>query len=261
MASHIDHKGRFGAQIGRIAAAGRRAVRGTLLACAVALGVVAAARADDAVVVSSTVQDYAPGSTVADRDTLRLPERTSIVLLFRSGEMLRLRGPLEKSLAQLREANRSTSLQALAAALRVSGVDAAVIGGTRAAGGPQIGQGEISVILEQTATYCLSPAATLWLRRATTGPQLVGLQRAGTLREVRFPDAADRIEWPADVLLEDGDRIVFVSKEGAPIGAASFRTVDAKSDMEWLAQLGLYGCKTQFSAARQELQARDLIPE
>jgi hypothetical protein len=257
MRSHIDHKDKSGAQIGRIAGAGRRAVYGALLACAI----LTVAHADDAVVVSSTARDYASGSTIAESDTLRLPEKTSVTLLFRSGEMLRLRGPMSKSLAQLREANRSTSLQALAATLRVSGVDAAVIGGTRAAGGRQIEKDEISVILEQTATYCMSPAATLWLRRATTGPQIVGLQRAGTLREVRFPEAADRIEWPADVLLEDGDRIAFVNKDGVPIGVANFRKVDAKTDLEWLAQLGLLGCTTQFGAARQELQARSAIPE
>lgn len=260
MPSHIDHKCRSRAPIGLAAAVRRQTACVALLACAIILGA-ASARADDAVVLSSSSRDYASGTTVAESDTLRLPERESLTLLFRSGEILRLRGPLEKSLAQLREANRSTSLQALAAALRVSGVDAAVIGGTRAAGGQQVEKGEVSVVLEQTATYCLSPVASLWLTRATTGAQLIGLQRAGTLREVRFPDAADRIEWPADVLLEDGDRIAFVDKEGAPLGAASFRTVDAKSDLEWLAQLGLLGCTQQFSAARRDLQARNLLPE
>ena len=260
MPSHIDHKCRSGAPIGLAAAVCRQIACVALLACAIAL-CATSARADDAVVLSSTSRDYAAGSTIAESDTLRLPERASLSLLFRSGEILRLRGPLEKSLAQLREANRSTSLQALAAALRVSGVDAAVIGGTRAAGGQKVEKDEVSVVLEQTATYCVGPAASLWLTRASTGAQLVGLQRAGTLREVRFPDAAGRIEWPADVLLEDGDRITFVDKEGAPLGAASFRIVDARSDLEWLAQLGLSGCAAQFSAARQDLQARSLLPE
>jgi hypothetical protein len=261
MRSHIDHKGKSGVQNRLVAIAGWRLACAIIWAGAIVLGALGSAHADDAVVLSSTSPNYASGSTVAESDTLRLPERESLTLLFRSGEMLRLRGPLDKSLAQLREANRSTSLQALAAALRVSGVDAAVIGGTRAAGGRQIEKDEISVLLEQTATYCLSPAATLWLRRATAGPLLVGLQRSGTLREVRFPEAADRIEWPADVLLEDGDRITFVNKDGVAIGAASFRMIDAKSDLEWLAQLGLLGCTGQFSAARQELQARSVLPE
>jgi hypothetical protein len=260
MQNHIDHKGKSGVQNGLAAAAGRRMARAAILVCAIVLGAMAGAHADEAVVLASSSSNYASGSTVAESDTLRLPERASLTLLFRTGEMLRLRGPLDKSLAQLREANRSTSLQSLAAALRVSGVDAAVIGGTRAAGGRQVDKDEIAVALEQTATYCVGPAATLWLTRASTGAQLVGLQRAGTLREVRFPEAADRIEWPADVLLEDGDLITFLSNEGAPIGEARFRVANANSDLEWLAQLGLLGCTSQFSVARRELQARSLLP-
>ncbi|HEX2115901.1 MAG TPA: hypothetical protein VHM01_15960 [Alphaproteobacteria bacterium] len=225
------------------------------------LGVVAMARADDAVVLSSTAPEFVPGAVVTDGEALRLPERTSLTLLFRSGEMLRLRGPVDKSLAQLRDSSRATSLQALAAALRVSGVDAAVIGGTRTAGRQLTEEDDVMVALEQTATYCLGPSATLWLSRATTGPQLVGFQRAGTLREVRFPEAANRIEWPADVLIEDGDRITFVSNAGAPLGAATFRKIEAKSDLEWLAQAGLLGCTTQFRSARRELEARNLLPD
>jgi hypothetical protein len=225
------------------------------------VSVISLARADDAVVLSSTAPDYAPGTVVTDRQALRLPERASLTLLFRSGEMLRLRGPLEKSLVQLREGSRATSLQSLAAALRVSGVDAAVIGGARAAGRSHGEQDDVLVELEQTATYCIGPSATLWLTRLTTGTQLVGFQRAGMLREVRFPAAADRIEWPADVLIEDGERIAFVAGNGAPLGAATFRKIEAKSDLEWLAQAGLLGCTTQFRSARRELETRNLLPE
>jgi hypothetical protein len=233
---------------------------GLLSLCAAALSIVAPAHAEDAVVLSSTAPDYVAGTTVADAQPLRLPERTGITLLFRSGEMLRLRGPFDGSLARLRESSRETSLQSLAAALRVSGVDAAVIGGTRGATRQQIDD-DVLVALERTATYCLSPNTSLWIARHTTGPELVGLRRAGTLREVRFPDAADRIEWPADVLIEDGDSISFVSQEGAAHGTASFRKVDASSDLGWLAQLGLLGCTDQFQSARRELEARNLLPE
>ena len=229
--------------------------------CAIVLGVAGIAHADDAVVLSSTAPGYAPGAVVADGQTLRLPERASLTLLFRSGEMLRLRGPLDKSLAQLRDSNRATSLQSLAAALRVSGVDAAVIGGARTTTRQRVDENEVLVALEQTATYCLSPGATLWLTRAATGAQLVGFQRAGMLREVRFPEAADRIEWPADVLIEDEDRVTFVTNGGAPLGTATFRKIDAKSDLEWLAQAGLLGCASQFRATREELETRNLLPE
>lgn len=258
MTSQLDHKGRRAAQNGL---AGRSIVVGLLMACAAFLGALGQARAEDAVVLSSTAPGYTPGTAVADGKALRLPERTSVTLLFRSGEMLRLRGPLDRSLAQLRAGSRDTSLQSFAAALRVSGVDAAVIGGTRTAARQRGEDDDVLVALERTTTYCLAPTTPLWLARKTTGPLLVGLKRGGTLREVRFPDAADRIEWPADVLIEDGDNITFVAENGTPRGAASFRKVDAASDLAWLAQLGLLGCTEQFQAARRDLEARKLLPE
>jgi len=258
MASQLDHKGRRPAQNGRT---GRRAVAGLLAAVAALLGPMRQGGAEEAIVLSSTAPGYAPGSAVADGQALRLPERTSLTLLFRSGEMLRLRGPLDRSLTQLRASGRETSLQSLAAALRVSGVDAAVIGGTRAAARPRGEDDDVLVAFERTATYCLAPTTPLWLTRASTGPLVVGLKRGGTLREVRFPEAADRIEWPADVLIEDGDTITFVAENGAPHGSAIFRKVDASSDLAWLAQLGLLGCTDQFKATRSELEARKVLPE
>jgi hypothetical protein len=232
-----------------------------LVIVAALLGAIGQARAEDAVVLSSTTPGYAPGTAVADGQALRLPERASLTLLFRSGEMLRLRGPLDRSLAQLRAVSRETSLQSLAAALRVNGVDAAVIGGTRATSRQRGEEDDVLVALERTATYCLATRTPLWLTRETSGPLLVGLKRGGTLREVRFPEAADRIEWPADVLIEDGDMVTFVAENGTPRGAAKFRTVDASSDFGWLAQLGLLGCADQFQAARRELETRKLLPE
>jgi hypothetical protein len=232
-----------------------------LAAVAALLGAIGLARADDAVVLSSTVPTYVPGAAVADGQALRLPDRASLTLLFRSGEMLRLRGPLDKSLAQLRAGTRDSSLQSLVSALRVNGVDAAVIGGTRAAARQRTDDDDVLVALERTATYCFSPTTSLWLTRAASGPQLVGLKRAGTLREVRFPDAADRVEWPADVLIEDGDNITFIAQDGAARGAASFRRIDAPSDLSWLAQLGLLGCKEQFESLRRDLETRKLLPE
>jgi hypothetical protein len=258
MTSQLDHKGKRAVQ-NRLT--GRRAIARLLVAAAALVSVIGQAYAEEAVVLSSTAPGYTPGTAVADGQPLRLPERASLTLLFRSGEMLRLRGPLDRSLAQLRAGSRETSLQSLAAALRVSGVDAAVIGGTRTAARQRGEEDDVLVALERTATYCLAPTTPLWLTRATTGPLLVGLKRGGMLREVRFPETADRIEWPADVLIEDGDSIAFVAENGASRGAASFRKVAAATDFAWLAQLGLLGCTDQFQAARREMEARKLLPE
>lgn len=260
MASQLDH--RYKPEETRAARAASRFVS-AFVAAACLVGV---ARADDAVVLASTPPGPAPGTIVADGQVLRLPERASLTLLFRSGEMLRLRGPLDASLAALRGAGREKSPHAMASGLRASGVDAAVIGGTRSLSSSlrqRIDTDDIEVSLEQTATYCLGPSNTLWLKRAATGAQIVGLSRAETLRQVRFPELAERIEWPADVMIEDGDRITFLSSDGTVYGTAAFRRIEAGAgaELSWLAQAGLLGCAGQFEAMRRDLESRTLLPQ
>src|SRR3954469_24217254 len=69
-----------------------------LRALAAVLGVLVgsvAPRAEEAVLVASTAPGYAPGMVVAESERLIVPEGASATLLFRSGEMLRLRGPFD----------------------------------------------------------------------------------------------------------------------------------------------------------------------
>src|SRR5215469_4343259 len=77
------------------------------LAGLLGLAVVLAAtpgEAEDAVLVSSTVDRYVPGSVITDDQTLSLPSGTDAVLLFRSGAIVRLKGPFEGRLNQVRPA-------------------------------------------------------------------------------------------------------------------------------------------------------------
>ena len=99
---------------------------------ALLLGCAGAHAAEDAVLLASTAPGYGPGMVVAAADRLLLPDGASVTLLLRSGQMLRLRGPLETSLDRVAVAPRNEgSAVALAEALRLGGVDASVIGGTR----------------------------------------------------------------------------------------------------------------------------------
>ena len=51
--------------------------------------------AAEAVLLASTAPGYTPGTAVEAGEKLSLPEGASVTLLFRSGQMLKLRGPAE----------------------------------------------------------------------------------------------------------------------------------------------------------------------
>ena len=117
----------------------RRYLRDTTFAAAMLFQAVAtlllggtALAAEDAVLLASTTPGYAPGMAIAAGDMLRLPEGASVTLLLRSGEMLRLRGPLETALETAAPARNGGSAVALANLFRARGIDASVIGGARA---------------------------------------------------------------------------------------------------------------------------------
>src|SRR5689334_19564082 len=107
----------------------RRAILAMLFGCAVP-GMAMAA--EEAVLLASTAPAYVPGAIVVPAERLHLPEGASVTLLFRSGQMLRMRGPLEASVDQAAAGAGSASASALAQAFRLRGVDASVIGGSRA---------------------------------------------------------------------------------------------------------------------------------
>jgi len=232
---------------------------------ALLLGCAGARAAEDAVLLASTAPGYGPGMVVAAADRLLLPDGASVTLLLRSGQMLRLRGPLETSLDRVAVAPRNEgSAVALAEALRLGGVDASVIGGTRAAAfGPQRPRAsEVTVDVQRSGTYCIGPADTIWLAQPLADAPGLTLRRRGNLRTVGWPKGAARIEWPADIGIEDGDRFEVLA-DGRAQATLTFRSTkraDA-SEAAGIAEGILLGCREQHEAALRRLARTLLQPE
>lgn len=218
------------------------------------------AHAEEAVIVASTAPGEMPGTIIADGATFVLPDGASATLLFRTGQMLRLRGPFEGPLTVPSE----SSSGAMAEALRLAGADVSVVGGSRnvapSARRAMDGQ-DILVDPQRTATYCLGPADTLWLRRPASGDTL-GLLRHQNLRTVSWPAGAPKIAWPDDVMIDDGDRIDIVDPAAhATLATVSFRRSGktALSETAWIAHMMIDGCGEQARIALREV-ARGSVP-
>jgi hypothetical protein len=222
------------------------------------------ALASDAVLLSSTAPGYAPGMVIAPHDRLVLPEGTSATLLFQSGQMLRLRGPFDRALDQVPANGQDPSPGLLADLLRMQGVDAAVIGGTRALGGGWRPPEADDVVLDpqRSGTYCLGPATSIWIARPVQASDSYALRRHGNARAVSWPPGASRIEWPTDVPIEDGDRFEAVALNTV-IATFTFRMMDARfrSAAAWVAAGILHGCHEQFAGALRQLRGEAGPPE
>src|SRR5208283_420062 len=151
----------------------RRLRRATLvLAMAVASLALDHARAEDAVLLASTVPGYVPGMVVSSTDRLSVPDGASATLLFQSGEMLRLRGPFEGTLAQQQPVADNGGAATFVDMFRMHGVDATVIGGTRSTGSTRSSPAldDVQVDPERSGTYCVEPATSVWITRPATEP-------------------------------------------------------------------------------------------
>jgi Domain of unknown function (DUF4384) len=246
------------------AALRRRAVPALLLACAGAAGA-GAARAEEAVLLASTAPGYTPGMVVAAGEPLLLPEGASVTLLFRSGQMLRLRGPAQASLDLAAPARREGVVTALAEAFRLRGVDASVIGGARATGFARVRpqMQDVMVDAQRSGTYCVGPADTVWLTRPPAATEAtLALRRRGNLRAIAWPGGAARIEWPSDLPIEDGDRFEVLAGGGAALATLTFRTVAGAppSEAAAIAEGLLLGCHEQHEGALRRL-ARAAVPQ
>jgi hypothetical protein len=225
------------------------------------LAVVAAAtpgEAEDAVLVSSTVERYVPGSVITDDQTLALPLGTNAVLLFRSGSIVRLKGPFEGRLDSAKPAGAPTGTEGLVQALRGKGVDVSVIGATRGFTLPSARAGitgaPVDVDVRSSAIYCIGPNDTLWLRGSSVTSGIVRLRHGHSLREVAWPKGAARIAWPADVLIEGGDRFDVVDNAGGVVATMIFHRLDPPSSVTaWIAAGLLSGCRSQVEPALREL--------
>ena len=229
------------------------------------LWVSAALAAPDAVLLASTTPGYGQGMVITVSDRLQIPEGASITLLLRSGQMLRLRGPLETALDRAMAQERdSVSAVALAEALRLRGIDASAIGGTRATLPalrrplPQ----EVAVEVQRSGTYCIGASDTVWLQRPRVEQLEIALRRRGNLRRLVWPPDASRIEWPSDVPIEDGDQFEVIA-EGRPQSMLTFHALrnNHPEDAATIAAGILLGCREQYEAALRRLARSAVLPE
>jgi hypothetical protein len=231
-----------------------------LSATALVLGA-GVARGEDAVLVSSSVAGYVPGTIISDTQKLAVPEGAKAVFLFRSGDMLELKGPFDGSLVAANSKSNASGVEALVQALRGDGIDASAIGATRSLGAlarPAMEGQRVTIDPHRSAIYCIGPADTLWLRRPTGAASTAQLRRGGSVRSVSWPGDAAQIEWPADLLIEDGDRFETLDASGAPAATIILRRLDpGKSETAWVAASFLLGCRDQAEPALREL-AHDL---
>jgi hypothetical protein len=243
---------------------GSLALRRAALLAALMLSLVTragAAASEDAVLLSSTAPGYVPGMVITASDRLALPDGASATLLFRSGQMLRIRGPFEGAL-NVAEGRSGETAPGLAKTLQMQGVDAAVIGGTRAVRGarPRLAPDDVRVDPQRSDTYCLKPGDSVWISRPAEEGSSYGLRRRGNTRALQWPAGAPRIPWPDEVPIEDGDGFEFVV-DGTPRVTATFRIMKDRpaSEAAWVAEGILRGCRDQLDAVLGQL-AKDVVP-
>jgi hypothetical protein len=117
---------------------------------------------------------------------------------------------------------------------------------------------DVLVETRRSATWCISAADTIWLAR----PEAAGryaLRRHGNVRALAWPPGATRIEWPADLPIEDGDRFELL-RDGEAQASIGFRRMPAAANEPAAVAAGiLLGCRDQFAAALEQL-ARSVAP-
>jgi hypothetical protein len=114
----------------------------------------------------------------------------------------------------------------------------------------------------RSATYCIGGDDVLWLGRPTTG-DTAGLRRRGNVRTVAWPAGAPQIEWPDDVMIEDGDQFEIIDGRGNPNARITFRRFAKRprDETAWLAETVLLGCAEQARTPLRELARSSVAPE
>ena len=167
-----------------------------VLLLALLTGGVRPAMAAEAVLLTATVPGYAPGMVVAAADMLVLPEGASMTLLFRSGQILRLRGPFQGSLDHIQPPAGDATVPALARLFRLQGVDATVIGGTRTTNTSAMRASDLQVDPHRSATYCIGPSDTVWIGRPATEGEIYGVRRRSNTRAIAWPAGSVKSPGP-----------------------------------------------------------------
>jgi hypothetical protein len=220
--------------------------------------------AEDAVLLASTVPGYVPGMVVSSTDRLSVPEGASATLLFQSGETMRLGGPFEGTLGEQQAKAGSKSVAMLADLFRLHGVDATMIGGTRSTSVAQSGTSidDVQVDAERSGTYCVQPSTSVWITRAPGDPRVYAVRRKGSSRTLGWPTEAARVEWPADVPIEDGSQFE-IATDGAARATVTFRAMPSTvaTGPATVATGILLGCHDQFDDELRRVSRSTARPE
>lgn len=232
-----------------------------VLALPLCLGI---ARAEDAVLLSSTAPGYAAGMVVLETDRLSVPEGASLTLLFQSGEVLRLGGPFNGTIQPPASAGATTSVARLADLFKAQGTDASVIGGTRSVRnrGREADPDDVLVDPRRSGTYCIGPSTSVWIARPDQERPAVALRRKGSSRTLAWPADATRVEWPGDVPLDDGSQFE-LETGGQSRATVTFRTMppDSAGGSSRLASGIMLGCQDQFEPELRKLALSVVPPE
>lgn len=229
--------------------------------------------AEEAVLLASTVSGYAPGMVVSDHDRLNIPEGASATLLFQSGEILRLGGPFDGALERQVSHERQGGIAALADMFRARGVDATVIGGTRRinASRPAALIEDVEVDASRSGTYCIQQTTSVWIMRPSGDRRTVSVRRNGSRRTLQWAADAERVEWPADVPIDDGSQFD-IAMDGAASARITFRTLSggegpgiasgiASGVAQGIARGITLGCHDQFGSALHHMVQATASPE
>jgi hypothetical protein len=235
-----------------------------LAATAVVSLVFGRAFAEDAVLLASTVPGYVPGMVVSSNDRLSVPEGASATLLFQSGEMMRLGGPFEGTLGQQQAKGGGGNVAMLADLFRLQGIDATMIGGTRATSVARFGPAieDVQVDTERSGTYCVEPSTSVWITRPAVGnARMYAVRRKGSTRTLGWPSEALRVEWPADVPIDDASQFE-IAVDGTARATVTFRAMPSVANGPAAIATGiLLGCHEQFDNALHRISRSAAKPE
>ena len=220
------------------------------------------AAGQEAVVLNATVPGYTSGMVISATDRLSLPDGSTATLLFRSGQMLRLRGPFEGTLTPPQTGGVRDHFALLLDMFRSRGVDATALGATRSTrlSGPDVQLDDVLVDSQHSATYCVDASTTVWLTRPVEDAAVVALKRQGNRRTLVWPRGADRIEWPSDVPIDDAATFEVVL-DGISHAAVTFHQLSDTTGLARLAQAMTFGCHAQFDSQLRKVGQAVTGPE
>jgi hypothetical protein len=214
------------------------------------------ARAQDYVVIDSSVPALQVGATLAAGAPLDLPDKTRLVLVSASGQVLTVNGPYRGPPPAASGGSPPGSGDVLKVIPTLLGnsdsrQSAGVVRGTdwRAAAANSLGD-VTAIDATDGGDACLFDArsAELVHNPSNAGPMKIQSMSNGTAATVKWDSGALRQPWPASLPLADGDTFLF---EGSGDNATAMATIHllpaapAASDVARAAQMARAGCDDQ----------------